>query len=96
MSTKGALYSAAGEELTRFEGDVDSATLVRRESFKAPASVQYAWPHPSKRFLYVATSNCGPAAIAPNGGYGFGPRHLDVHPGKPKTQYWAGMIGLNS
>jgi 6-phosphogluconolactonase (cycloisomerase 2 family) len=22
-------------------------------------------------------------AVAPNGGYGFGPRHLDFHPGKP-------------
>jgi len=56
-----ALYSAVGEEITRFEVDVDAATLTRRESIKVPANVQYAWPHPSRRYLYVASSNRGSA-----------------------------------
>jgi len=64
MNTRVALYSAVGEELTCYEVDVDSATIVKRNTIKAPASVQYAWPHPSKRYLYVATSNRGPGLNA--------------------------------
>jgi 6-phosphogluconolactonase len=54
-----ALYSAVGDELTHYSVDVAAATLTRRASVHVPAVVQYAWPHPSKRFLYVATSNRG-------------------------------------
>jgi len=28
-----------------------------------PANVQYAWPHPSKQFFYVASSNGGPGVV---------------------------------
>lgn len=56
------LYSAVGEELTRYEMDVEGAALTRRETLKVPAVVQYAWPHPSKRYLYVTTSNRGAGA----------------------------------
>ncbi len=62
MSTRAALYSAVGDELTRYEIDVAGAALARRETIKVPAVVQYAWPHPSRRHLYVATSNRGDAA----------------------------------
>ena len=31
-----------------------------RESVKLPAGVQYAWPHASRRYLYVATSSSAP------------------------------------
>jgi 6-phosphogluconolactonase (cycloisomerase 2 family) len=31
--------------------------LTRRASVALPANVQYAWPHASRRFLYVATSD---------------------------------------
>jgi 6-phosphogluconolactonase len=27
-----------------------------------PANVHYAWPHPSKRYFYIASSNGGPGA----------------------------------
>ena len=57
MTTRAALYSAVGDEMTHFEVDAGSAGLVRRATVKMPANVQYAWPHPSRRFLYVATSN---------------------------------------
>jgi hypothetical protein len=59
---KAALYSAVGEQLARYEIDVEGATLVRRETIGVPAVVQYASPHPSRRWLYVATSNRGAAA----------------------------------
>ena len=48
MNAKVALYSAVGEEFTRYEVDVDSATLIKHESIKTPGVVQCAWPHPSK------------------------------------------------
>src|SRR5215212_2071607 len=64
MTTKAALYSAVDDELTRYEVDVDGATLTRRESIKVPSFVQYAWPHPSRRYLYVTTSNRGPGLKA--------------------------------
>src|ERR1017187_4911376 len=59
MNANVTLYSAVGEELTHYEVDVEGAVLVRRKTIKVPAVVQYAWPHPSKRYLYVATSNRG-------------------------------------
>lgn len=59
--TKLALYSAVGEEITHFDVDVDSATLTRRDTIEVPANVQYAWPHPSHRWLYVASSDRGSA-----------------------------------
>lgn len=54
-----ALYASVGPELTRYDVDVSAATLVRRESVTLPANVQYAWPHASQRFLYVASSDGG-------------------------------------
>ncbi len=60
--SRAMLYSAVGEELTRYEVDVEGAALTRRETIEVPAVVQYAWPHPSKRYLYVATSNRGTGA----------------------------------
>ena len=60
MTGKVALYSAVDEDLTCYEVDVESASLARRGTVKAPAHVQYAWPHPSRQYLYVTTSNRGP------------------------------------
>src|SRR5579859_2867982 len=52
-----ALYASVGPELTHYQVDVDNASLLKRESVTLPDSVQYAWPHPSKRYIYVAWSN---------------------------------------
>ena len=52
-----ALYANLGPELTHYDVDVDNATLTRRGSVTLPANVQYVWPHASRRFLYVTTSN---------------------------------------
>jgi 6-phosphogluconolactonase len=52
-----ALYASVGSELTHYDVDVDGVTLMKREAVKLPVNVQYAWPHASRRFLYVASSN---------------------------------------
>jgi len=64
MAGRVALYSAVDEVLTHYEVDVAGAALARRKSVRTPANIQYAWPHPSNRFLYVATSNRGPGLKA--------------------------------
>ena len=62
MTSKNVFYSAVGPELTPYSVDVDKAELSRQSSVSTAANIQYAWPHPSKRFLYVASSSGGPAA----------------------------------
>ena len=54
---KVALYASVGAELTQYDVDVEALTLTARGSVTLPAGVQYAWPHVSRRFLYVATSS---------------------------------------
>jgi len=60
MSSRAALYSAVDDVLTHYEVDVADAALVRRSSIRLPAKVQYAWAHPSGKFLYATTTNGGP------------------------------------
>lgn len=52
-----ALYAAVGAVLTQYDVDVYGLTLKARGSVTLPANVQYAWPHRSHRYLYVATSS---------------------------------------
>ncbi len=52
-----ALYASVGSELTHYDVDVEAATLTRRDTVTLPANVQYVWPHASRRFLYVASSD---------------------------------------
>lgn len=52
-----ALYASLGADLTHYDVDVDAAVLIRRGTVTLPAGVQYAWPHLSRRYLYVASSN---------------------------------------
>ena len=56
-SRKVALYASVGPELTHYDVDVDGAALIRRGTVTLPAGVQYAWPHATRRYLYVATSS---------------------------------------
>ena len=61
---KAVFYQSIGPELARYDIDVDGAALVRRDSVTTPgANVQYVWPHPSKKFLYVVSSDGGPGTI---------------------------------
>src|ERR1700733_15909281 len=59
---KNVFYAAVGPELTVYGVDVENAALVKRGTVSTPANVQYAWPHPSKAYLYVVSSNGGPSS----------------------------------
>ena len=54
---KAALYANVGADLTRYDVDVANAELIKRDTVTLPAGVQYAWPHASRRYLYVASSS---------------------------------------
>jgi 6-phosphogluconolactonase (cycloisomerase 2 family) len=62
MTSKNVFYSAVGPELTAYSVDVDNVALSKQGSVSTVANIQYAWPHPSKRYLYVISSSGGPAA----------------------------------
>jgi 6-phosphogluconolactonase (cycloisomerase 2 family) len=59
------LYAAVGAELIQYDVDMASGSLTRRGSVTAPAIIQEAWTHPSRKFLYVAWSTGGPGAPTP-------------------------------
>ena len=62
--TKAVFYQSIGPELARYDIDVDGAALARRDAVTTPGvNVQYVWPHPSKKFLYVVSSDGGPGTI---------------------------------
>lgn len=52
-----ALYASVGAELTHYRVDVRTAELTRCDTVRLPANVHYAWPHASRRYLYVASSD---------------------------------------
>ena len=56
-SQKVALYANVGADLTHYDVDVAGAELAKRETVTLPAAVQYAWPHASRLYLYVASSS---------------------------------------
>jgi len=50
-------YQGVGDQLTQWDVDLDAATLTPRASVTLPSNIQYVWPHPSRKFLYVSTSD---------------------------------------
>jgi len=60
---RSALYAVVGNELTQYAVDTDSMTLTRRGTVTLPANPQYAWPHPSRKYLYVIWSNGGASYV---------------------------------
>jgi 6-phosphogluconolactonase len=62
LASRVALYAAVGPDLTHYDVDVEGAALVRRSTVSLPANVQYAWPHASRRYLYVASSDSASGA----------------------------------
>src|ERR1700756_5767311 len=63
-SEKVALYANLGADLTHYDVDVAGGELIKRETVTLPAAVQYAWPHASRSYLYVATSSSAPGSAA--------------------------------
>src|SRR6266404_8242141 len=59
-SQKVALYANVGADLTHYDVDVAGVELIKRETVTLPAAVQYAWPHASRRYRYVASSSSAP------------------------------------
>jgi 6-phosphogluconolactonase len=61
MNQKTIYCASVGPLLKQFEVDVEGAKLHERGgAVTLPANIQYAWPHPSRRYLYVVCSNGGP------------------------------------
>jgi 6-phosphogluconolactonase (cycloisomerase 2 family) len=60
-------YQSVGDRLTHWDVDVANAALTRRASITMPSNVQYAWPYPSRKYLYVSTSDAA-SGNAPNPG----------------------------
>src|ERR1043165_5648209 len=58
-----AFYSAVGGDLTLYSMNVDDASLTKRGTVSLPANVQYAWPHPSKKFFYAVSSTRGSGGV---------------------------------
>jgi 6-phosphogluconolactonase len=67
VTAKTVYYTGVGPELSLYEIDIPDAALQKRGTVTLPANVQYAWPHPSKRYLYVVSSSGGPSSRAPGG-----------------------------
>jgi len=74
-ATKSAFYSGVGNVLTHYAVDPAGAALEKRASVTLPGGIQYAWPHPSKKFLYVTSSTGGPG-FKPGAGFAPNSHHL--------------------
>jgi len=57
---KVAIYANVGPDLIHYDVDVAGAELIKRETMTVTGGIQYAWPHASRRYLYVASSNSAP------------------------------------
>src|ERR1700704_5523572 len=58
LKGKTVVYSSIGPALTLW--DLDADALVKRTTVTLPANIQYAWPHPSRKYFYIVSSNGGP------------------------------------
>jgi 6-phosphogluconolactonase (cycloisomerase 2 family) len=56
-AARARLYAGVGAELVHYEVDVGEAALIRKASVNLPGNLLYAWPHASRRYFYVATSD---------------------------------------
>ncbi len=63
VTKKTVYYASVGPELTLYDVDVADAALQKKSTVSLPVNVQYAWPHPSKQYLYVVSSNGGPGGL---------------------------------
>ena len=66
-ASKTVFYASVGPALTRYQIDVDGASLIRQETVMLSANEQYIWRHPSAPLLYAATSNGGSSSLGIKG-----------------------------
>ena len=89
---KTVLYASVGADLVHHDLDVEAATLTRRRAVTLPANIQYAWPHVSRRFLYVASSDGGSGMGAAGANH-----HVSafrIHPGTGALSPYGARIAL--
>lgn len=67
MSRNTFFYVSLGPTLRVYQVDAGYAALIERGAAKLPENIQYAWPHPSAPFLYVASSNGGSGTTGTKG-----------------------------
>jgi 6-phosphogluconolactonase (cycloisomerase 2 family) len=102
---KVSLYAAVGAALMQYDVDIAGAALTARGTATLPANIQYAWPHPSRQYLYVAWSDGGPSGAAgpPTGGRRHGvtafridPASGSLHPHGPPASLPARPVHLST
>lgn len=52
-----AVFNSVGDVVTRWDLDVETATLHPRASLTMPSVVQYGWAHPAGHTIYVTTTD---------------------------------------
>ena len=57
IPTRSVFYASVGPGLSVYGVDAGEATLTLQGNVTLPGNIQYAWPHPSAPFLYVASSD---------------------------------------
>ncbi len=67
MTSQTFFYASLGPSLRLYLTDPDNAGLIPRGAVQLPENIQYAWPHPSAPFLYVASSNGGSGTTGTKG-----------------------------
>jgi 6-phosphogluconolactonase len=60
-------YVSLGPSLRLYHTDPENAGLIERGTVQLPENIQYAWPHPSAPYLYVASSNGGSGTTGAKG-----------------------------
>src|ERR1700754_1361036 len=67
MTSQAFFFVSRGSSLRLYLTDPDNAGLIERGVVQLPENIQYAWPHPSAPFLYVASSNGGSGTTGAKG-----------------------------
>src|ERR1700742_2648189 len=67
MTSQAFFYVSLGPALRTYQVDPEYAGLIQRGTVQLPENIQYAWPHPSLTFLYVACSNGGSGTTGAKG-----------------------------
>jgi 6-phosphogluconolactonase len=95
MTNQAFFYVSRGPALKLYQLDVDNAALTAGGTAMLPQKIQYAWPHPSAPFLYVASSDGGSAAAGVKGNNHF-LSALKIDKGSGELQAHGPSAGLRS
>jgi 6-phosphogluconolactonase len=60
-------YASSGRQLALYALDRETATLAQKNSVTLSGNLQYAWPHPTGKYLYTVTSLNRPDPQNPEG-----------------------------